>query len=162
VAEHQEVVEKYQDYLAEENEMLKIIEQNSYFLPQDSLQEIIILDFTNFNRPGYVIKNLAYLLYPQALAAEIIVPDPFSQPPPETTSSGRRRTPASRPWLGIQAARFDGVPVATEPPQASAADIAFGKDQGQTKTRLPADQRAGNRSSQGRGGGLPIPFAVGH
>jgi len=68
VAEHQEVVEKYQDYLAEENEMLKIIEQNSYFLPPDSQQEIIILDFTNFSRPGFVIKNLAYLLFPDALA----------------------------------------------------------------------------------------------
>ncbi len=68
VAKNKEVMAKYQDYLSEENEMLKIIEQNSYFLPQDSQQEIIILDFTNFNRPGYVIKNLAYLLYPRALA----------------------------------------------------------------------------------------------
>ena len=61
-------MDRYQDYLNEEKEMLKIIEQNSYFLPQDSQKEIIILDFTNFNRPGYVIKNLAYLLYPEALA----------------------------------------------------------------------------------------------
>ena len=68
VAKNQKVTERYQDYLSEENDMLKIIEQNSYFLPQDSAREIIILDFTNFNRPGYVIKNLAYLLYPEALA----------------------------------------------------------------------------------------------
>jgi oligoribonuclease NrnB/cAMP/cGMP phosphodiesterase (DHH superfamily) len=68
VAKNPEIMDRYQDYLNEEKEMLKIIEQNSYFLPQDSQKEIIILDFTNFNRPGYVIKNLAYLLYPEALA----------------------------------------------------------------------------------------------
>jgi len=68
VAKNQEVTERYQDYRSEENEMLRTIEQNSYFLPRDKQQEIIILDFTNFNRPGYVIKNLAYLLYPEALA----------------------------------------------------------------------------------------------
>jgi len=68
VAKNQEVMKRYQSYLSEENEMLKIIEQNSFFLPQDSAKEIIILDFTKFNRPGYVIKNLAYLLYPEALA----------------------------------------------------------------------------------------------
>jgi oligoribonuclease NrnB/cAMP/cGMP phosphodiesterase (DHH superfamily) len=68
VVENQEVMRRYQDYLSEEHEMLKIIEQNSYFLSQDAQQEIIILDFTNFSRPGFVIKNLAYLLYPQALA----------------------------------------------------------------------------------------------
>ncbi len=68
VTKNQEVIERYQKYLSEENEMLKTIEQNSYFLPQDLAKEIIILDFTTFNRPGYVIKNLAYLLYPESLA----------------------------------------------------------------------------------------------
>lgn len=68
VAKNQEVMERYHEYLDEENEMLRTIEQNSYFLPQDAQQEIIVLDFTNFNRPGFVIKNLAYLLYPEALA----------------------------------------------------------------------------------------------
>jgi len=68
VANNPEVVERYQDYLTEEEDMLKIIKQNSYFLPQDSTNEIVILDFTKFNRPGYVIKNLAYLLYQEALA----------------------------------------------------------------------------------------------
>jgi len=68
VAKNQEVAERYQVYLSEESEMLKIIEQNSYFLPQDKQNEIIVLDLTNFNRPGFVIKNLAYLLYPGTLA----------------------------------------------------------------------------------------------
>lgn len=68
VAKNQEVADRYKDYLSEENEMLKTIEQNCYFLSQDEHKEIIILDFTNFNRPGFVIKNLAYLLYPESLA----------------------------------------------------------------------------------------------
>ncbi len=68
IVKNQEVRERYQDYVNEEKEMLKIIEQNSYFLPQDSHKEIVILDFTNFNRPGYVIKNLTYLLYSEVLA----------------------------------------------------------------------------------------------
>ncbi len=68
VATKGDVLLRYQQYRSEENEMLKTIEQNSYFLPQDANREIIILDFTNFNRPSSVVKNLAYLLYPSALA----------------------------------------------------------------------------------------------
>jgi len=68
VAQNPEVMERYQNYLQEEEEMLRIIEPNSYFLPRDAQKEIIILDFTNFNRQPYVIKNLAYLIFPQALA----------------------------------------------------------------------------------------------
>jgi hypothetical protein len=62
------VQESYQRYLNEEQEMLKLIEQNAIFLEQDARQEIILLDFTQFNRRPVVIKNLAYLLFPQALA----------------------------------------------------------------------------------------------
>ncbi|MDZ7334292.1 MAG: hypothetical protein ONB13_08190 [candidate division KSB1 bacterium] len=68
VALEEEVTMRYQQYRSEENEMLKTIKQNSYFLPQDVNREIIILDFTNFNRPSTVVKNLAYLLYPMASA----------------------------------------------------------------------------------------------
>lgn len=68
VAVKEEVTTRYQQYRSEENEMLKTIEQNSYFLPQDVNREIIILDFTNFTRPSTVVKNLAYLLYPMASA----------------------------------------------------------------------------------------------
>ena len=63
-----EIQSRYQDYLAEEQEMKNLIKNNSYFLSTDAEQELVILDFTNFNRPGFVIKNLAYLLYSKALA----------------------------------------------------------------------------------------------
>ncbi|MFZ5516146.1 MAG: hypothetical protein ACOY90_05880 [Candidatus Zhuqueibacterota bacterium] len=68
VAAMPEVAQRYQEYLNEESEMSNIIQQNSYFLTADSQHEIVILDLSQFNRPPYVIKNLAYLLYPEALA----------------------------------------------------------------------------------------------
>ncbi len=68
VAEQTEVVERYQHYLQEEEQIINIIQQNSYFLNADASQEIIILDLTKFNRPPYMIKNLAYPIHPQALA----------------------------------------------------------------------------------------------
>ncbi|MCI0515416.1 hypothetical protein L0128_19555 [candidate division KSB1 bacterium] len=68
VAATPSVQDSYQHYLNEEQEMLKLIEQNATFLEQDALQEIILLDFTQFNRRPVVIKNLAYLLFPRALA----------------------------------------------------------------------------------------------
>ncbi|HEX9973741.1 MAG TPA: hypothetical protein VGD14_16840, partial [bacterium] len=63
-----EIQSRYQDYSNEEQEMMNLIKDNSYFLSIDTEKQIVILDFTNFNRPGFVIKNLAYLLYPQSLA----------------------------------------------------------------------------------------------
>jgi oligoribonuclease NrnB/cAMP/cGMP phosphodiesterase (DHH superfamily) len=63
-----DIQSRYQDYLNEEQEMMNLIKHNNYFLSIDSEKQIIVLDFTNFNRPGFVIKNLAYLLYPQSLA----------------------------------------------------------------------------------------------
>jgi len=68
VAAIPDVVQRYQDYLDEENEISNIIRQNSYFLPGDGQHEMVILDLTQFNRPPYVIKNLAYLLFPESLA----------------------------------------------------------------------------------------------
>lgn len=68
VAQKSDIQFRYQAYLSEEQEMLDSIKNNSYFLSSDSNQEIVILDFTQFNRPSFVIKNLAYLLFSDALA----------------------------------------------------------------------------------------------
>ena len=68
VAEHLDVAERYQEYLLEEGEIINIIQQNSYFLKADNRHEIIILDLTKFNRPPYMIKNLAYPIYADALS----------------------------------------------------------------------------------------------
>lgn len=68
VAEHSDVSERYEEYLKEEEHIISIIQQNSYFLKEDNRQELIILDLTKFNWPPYMIKNLAYPIYPKALA----------------------------------------------------------------------------------------------
>jgi len=59
-------------YRAEEEKMLKIIEQSISFMPGDSNRELIVLDLTGFKRPPRVIKNLAYLLYPSALGVVLV------------------------------------------------------------------------------------------
>jgi len=46
--------------------MLKLIEQNLSFIDEE--KQIILLDFTNHNRRVAVVKNLAQLLAPEALA----------------------------------------------------------------------------------------------
>ncbi len=48
--------------------MLKIIRSSSYFLDQDGGREIVILDLTPHRRRPHLIKNLAFLVYPEALA----------------------------------------------------------------------------------------------
>jgi len=67
-AEGDSVQERYQRYCEEEEEMLRLIEGAATFHPKDENQEIIILDMTHHKRRPHVIKNLAYLLYPDALA----------------------------------------------------------------------------------------------
>jgi hypothetical protein len=61
-------------YVKHEEWMRKIIRQVSSFLPQDENHEVIILDLTGFRRREKIIKNLALLDYPQALAVLEIQP----------------------------------------------------------------------------------------
>ena len=63
------VNERVESYKAEESKMLRFIEQESAFLPYDRNAEIVIIDLTKHNRRPRIIKNLAYILYPEALAA---------------------------------------------------------------------------------------------
>jgi hypothetical protein len=62
------VREKITCYKGEEAKMLKLIQEDSSFLPYDHQKEIIIVDLTRHNRRPKVIKNLAYLLYPETLS----------------------------------------------------------------------------------------------
>ncbi|HDP99367.1 MAG TPA: hypothetical protein ENN22_09315 [bacterium] len=74
IAENEAVQQYYQQYLDEEKEMLELIRRNSEFVAADKQREIIVLDLTGFNRPPYLIKNLAYLLYPEVKAVLEIKP----------------------------------------------------------------------------------------
>ncbi len=59
---------RLKQYREEEERMCRIIEHSSSFLEQDSSREIVILDLTAYRRRPHLVKHLAFLLYPQALA----------------------------------------------------------------------------------------------
>ena len=68
------VASNLERYRVEEERMSAFVERSISFLPQDTGHQIIILDFTHHKRPARVIKNLAYLHHPQALAALTLNP----------------------------------------------------------------------------------------
>ncbi len=74
ILEDPSVASNIERYRVEEERMSAFIEQSISFLPQDKGREIIILDFTHHKRRPRVIKNLAYLHYPQALAVLTLNP----------------------------------------------------------------------------------------
>jgi hypothetical protein len=55
-------------YEEEELRMTKIIEQSATFLDADREGEIVILDMTGFKRRPDVVKNLAFLIFSEALS----------------------------------------------------------------------------------------------
>jgi hypothetical protein len=64
-----EVAERLVRYRAEEERMAEFLKKSISFLAEDTAQELIILDFTSHSRPPRVLKNLAYLIRPEALGA---------------------------------------------------------------------------------------------
>jgi oligoribonuclease NrnB/cAMP/cGMP phosphodiesterase (DHH superfamily) len=61
-------------YLREEERMLKLLQEDAYFLPDDARKELVIIDLSRHNRRPQIIKNLAFLLHPQAAAVVEIHP----------------------------------------------------------------------------------------
>jgi hypothetical protein len=61
------VQKRLKQYLEEEERMRRIIEHSSSFLEQDGSKELIVIDLTPYQRRPHLIKNLAFLIYPQAL-----------------------------------------------------------------------------------------------
>ncbi|MBN1352115.1 hypothetical protein JXJ21_22135 [candidate division KSB1 bacterium] len=68
VSKMDSVRERFQKYSEEESEILQLISNSASFHPDDKSHEIVILDLTHHKRRPYIIKNLAYLLYPEALS----------------------------------------------------------------------------------------------
>jgi hypothetical protein len=68
------VSERTTAYLEHEAWMRKTIGQVATFLPEDTEKEIVVLDFTGFHRRERIIKNLALLDFPDALAVLEIQP----------------------------------------------------------------------------------------
>jgi len=68
-------VDKYQGL---ESRSLSLVENGSSFHPDDSDKEVIIVDLTAHNRKPEIIRNTAFILYPQALAV-LLVQNLFSR-----------------------------------------------------------------------------------
>lgn len=54
-------------YREEEGRMLKVIRDSSWFIEQDEKREVAVIDLTSYQRRPHLIKNLALLIYPEAL-----------------------------------------------------------------------------------------------
>jgi hypothetical protein len=72
ILEDEEVSGRIESYKAAEEKMLKLIKDSVTFLDEDKARELIIMDFTHHKRKPRVIRNLAYMLYPEALGAMTI------------------------------------------------------------------------------------------
>ena len=59
---------RLKQYREEEGRMPRIIQDSSFFLELDKLKEVIVIDLTQHNRRPHLIKNLAFLIYPEASA----------------------------------------------------------------------------------------------
>lgn len=54
------------EYEEEELRMMKVIQESATFLPSDREQKMVILDLTGFKRRPDIVKNLAFLIFPEA------------------------------------------------------------------------------------------------
>jgi len=72
------IQKRYRTFVEEEERMLERVRQDLYFLDQDVEKRVMILDLTHHKRRPNVLKHLAYLLHPQALAV-LEVKNVFSQ-----------------------------------------------------------------------------------
>jgi hypothetical protein len=69
-----DVAKNLERYREEERRMIGFIEKSVSFLEEDAGKELIVLDFTHHNRRPRVLKNLAYLVHPQALGVLTLNP----------------------------------------------------------------------------------------
>jgi len=60
------VQKRLKQYKGEEGQMLQIIRSSSGFLEEDRMKEMVVIDLTPFNRRPHLIKNLAFLIYPDS------------------------------------------------------------------------------------------------
>jgi oligoribonuclease NrnB/cAMP/cGMP phosphodiesterase (DHH superfamily) len=61
------VQKQLRQYREEEGQIVRIIQASSHFLEQDKQREVIVIDLTQHRRRPHLIKNLAFLIYPEAL-----------------------------------------------------------------------------------------------
>ncbi len=61
------VQKRLKQYRNEEGRMLRIIRDASCFNGEDEKKEVVVIDLTPYQRRPHLIKNLAFLVYPEAL-----------------------------------------------------------------------------------------------
>jgi len=61
------VQKRLKQYREEEGRMLRIIRDASSFIEMDEKKEVVVIDLTPYQRRPHLIKNLAFLIYPEAL-----------------------------------------------------------------------------------------------
>ena len=61
------VQKRFRQYRDEEGKMLRIIRDASCFNEEDKKKEVVIIDLTSYRRRPHLIKNLSFLMYPEAL-----------------------------------------------------------------------------------------------
>ena len=61
-------------YRREEGKIIELIEKCHFFYEEDVNREIIVVDVTDLRRKPRIIRNLAYLVHPSALASLLLVP----------------------------------------------------------------------------------------
>jgi oligoribonuclease NrnB/cAMP/cGMP phosphodiesterase (DHH superfamily) len=61
------VQRRLRQYRDEEGRMLRIIRDASGFNEEDKKKEVVVIDLTSYQRRPHLIKNLAFLTYPEAL-----------------------------------------------------------------------------------------------
>jgi hypothetical protein len=61
------VQKQLKQYREEEGRMIRTIQDASSFMDEDERKEVIVIDLTPHRRRPHLIKNLAFLLHPQAL-----------------------------------------------------------------------------------------------
>jgi len=66
VAGTDQVLERWQKYCEHEESIIRQIKQDSYFWENDNEKELVVIDLTRHNRRPSIVKNLAYLIYPDA------------------------------------------------------------------------------------------------
>jgi oligoribonuclease NrnB/cAMP/cGMP phosphodiesterase (DHH superfamily) len=71
-----EVLEKVQAYARMEEKSLLLIDQDTSFHEVDTEREVAVIDLTRHNRKPEIIRNAAFIRYPEALAV-LMVGNPF-------------------------------------------------------------------------------------
>lgn len=74
VAAHAAVAPLVAAYREDEKRMIDFLAKSTSWLPEDTRHELVILDFTAHARPPRVLKNLAYLVAPEALGVLVVSP----------------------------------------------------------------------------------------